>query len=143
MQEQKALVRSQSQATVQQQIGPNQQSSANIAHSENNMSPDQSDEHGNNSNSNSYSQHASAVSNPHAIDLNQKKSLLTSTGCGPDGSQIKTVQSGAATNGVGKKKPVQQEEVDQSQHIRKFTSGIVFNAIERVVVAGQSLMVRQ
>ena len=40
----------------------------------------------------------------------------------------------------GAKKPL---PVDHTTHIKKFSQSLVFNAIERVVEAGESLIVRQ
>lgn len=67
------------------------------------------------------------------MNLNVKKSLLTSTGCGPDGSRA----AGTASQKIKLKK-----KVDQTAHIAKFSASLVFNAIERVNKAGSELIVR-
>ena len=69
-------------------------------------------------------------------NLNIKKSLLTSTGCGPDGSRASEIPKMTQPIKVPKK-------VDHTAHITKFSSSLVFNAIERVTKAGSELIVRQ
>lgn len=80
------------------------------------------------------------MSNEIKASYNVKKSLLTSTGCGPDGSQ-KTgdIPSKLAT---GATKIKLKRKTDQRAHINKFAASLVFNAIERVTMAGSELIVR-
>ena len=70
-------------------------------------------------------------------NLNIKKSLLTSTGCGPDGSRATDMPKMTAGQPIKLKK-----KVDHTAHITKFASSLVFNAIERVTKAGSELIVR-
>ena len=72
------------------------------------------------------------------INLNAKKSLLTSTGCGPDGSRAPEMPKLGAGQKIKLKK-----KYDQTAHINKFAQSLVFNAIERVNKAGSELIERQ
>lgn len=65
-----------------------------------------------------------------------KKSLLTSSGCGPDGNREK--ENAKVNNNKIKLK----RKVDQTTHITKFSQSLVFNAIERVTKAGCELIMR-
>ncbi len=67
-------------------------------------------------------------------NLNVKKSLLTSTGCGPDGSR--------AAAAAPSQKIKLKRKTDQTAHISKFSQSLVFNAIERVNKSGSELIVR-
>ena len=73
----------------------------------------------------------------HNNNLNMKKSLLTSTGCGPDGSRP------SENTKINKTKKIKlKKKVDLTAHISKFSQSLVFNAIERVTNAGSELIVR-
>ena len=72
------------------------------------------------------------------MNLNTKKSLLTSTGCGPDGSRGTEMPKLGAGSKIKLKR-----KFDQTAHINKFAQSLVFNAIERVNKAGSELIVRE
>ena len=84
---------------------------------------------------------AEIENNERKASFNAKKSLLTSTGCGPDGSQ-RTVDLPNKMTTTGAKKIKVKKKVDQRAHIQKFSASLVFNAIERVTKAGSELIVR-
>lgn len=72
---------------------------------------------------------------------NLRPSLLTSTGCGPDGSSLASNVKVSEIAKVPVKIKVKKRP-DQTQHISKFAQSLVFNAIERVTKAGSELIIR-
>jgi len=78
------------------------------------------------------------------VKQNLRPSLLTSTGCGPDGSSLNDNAKGSElSKGSGPHKIKLRKKPDQTQHISKYAQSLVFNAIERVTKAGTDLIIRQ
>jgi hypothetical protein len=68
--------------------------------------------------------------------------LLTSTGSGPDAANDDKVASGLAKMGVSG--PIKKlQKVMVSDHLYKFASSLIFNAIERTTKAGSELLIRR